>query len=92
MALQPFIGPWPHIQFRNHFFTRAVGTPWMSDQPVARSLPTHRTTQTIEAYTNIHALSGIQTHDPSFRATENRSCLRPHDHCDRQLLYSDVYI
>jgi hypothetical protein len=33
--------------------------------------------------TNIHALSGIQTHDPSFQASEDSSCLRPHGHCDR---------
>jgi hypothetical protein len=35
----------------------------MSDQPVARPLPTHR----IHAHTNIHALSGIRTHYPSVR-------------------------
>jgi hypothetical protein len=33
--------------------------------------------------TNIHALSGIRTHDPSVRASEDSSCLRPHGHCDR---------
>jgi hypothetical protein len=41
MALQPFVGPWPLLQFRNLFYT--VGrTPWTEDQPVARPLPTHR--------------------------------------------------
>jgi hypothetical protein len=41
----PFVGPWPLPQFRNLFYT--VGrTPWTSDQPVARPLPTHGTTQT----------------------------------------------
>jgi hypothetical protein len=35
MALQPFLGPWTLFQF-----------PWTGDQPVARPLPTHRTTQT----------------------------------------------
>jgi hypothetical protein len=40
-ALQPFVGPWPLLHFRN------LGrTPWMSDQPVAKPLPTHRKTQT----------------------------------------------
>jgi hypothetical protein len=34
---------------------------------------------------NIHALSGIRTHDPSVRAAEDSSCLRPRDHSDRQL-------
>jgi hypothetical protein len=33
--------------------------------------------------TNIHALSGIRTHDPSVRASEDSSCLRPRDHYDR---------
>jgi hypothetical protein len=33
--------------------------------------------------TDIHALSGIRTHDPSIRASEDSSCLRPRGHCDR---------
>jgi hypothetical protein len=45
MALQPFFGPWPLLQFRNLFYTE-VRIPWTSDQPVARPLPTHSTTQT----------------------------------------------
>jgi hypothetical protein len=32
LALQPFIGPWPLLQFRNHFYTDG-GTPWMGEQP-----------------------------------------------------------
>jgi hypothetical protein len=40
MALQPFVGPWFLM-----FYT-INRTPWTSDQPVARPLPTHRTTQT----------------------------------------------
>jgi hypothetical protein len=58
----------------------------MSDQPVARPLPKHRTTQTqnkrIRA-PNIHALSGIRTHDPSVLASEDSSWLRSRGHCDR---------
>jgi hypothetical protein len=52
MALQSFVGPWPLFQFLNSI---TVGrTPWTrdqtedsldGDQPVARPLPTHRTTQ-----------------------------------------------
>jgi hypothetical protein len=45
MTLQPFVGPWPLLQFSNLFHTDGR-TPWKSDQPFARSLPTHRTTQT----------------------------------------------
>jgi hypothetical protein len=67
MALQPFVGPWPLLQFRNLFYTDGR-TRWTSDQPVARPLPKHRTTQTQNKRVptpNIHALSGIRTHDPS---------------------------
>jgi hypothetical protein len=45
MALQPFVGPWPLLQFCNIFYTDGR-TPRTSDQPVARPLPTYRTTQT----------------------------------------------
>jgi hypothetical protein len=33
---------------------------------------------------NIHALSGIQTHDPSVRVSKDSSCLRLHGYCDWQ--------
>jgi hypothetical protein len=45
VTLQPLVGPWPLLQFRNLFYT-AGRTPWTGDQPVATPLPTHRTTQT----------------------------------------------
>jgi hypothetical protein len=45
MALQPFVAPWPLLQFHNRFYTDGR-TPWTSDQPVARPLPTQRKTQT----------------------------------------------
>jgi hypothetical protein len=45
MALEPFVEPWPLLQFRNLFYTDGR-IPWTSDQPVAKPLPTHRTTQT----------------------------------------------
>jgi hypothetical protein len=62
-------------------------TPWASDQLVARPLPKYRTTQTQNKHIhtlNIHALCEIRTHDPSFRASEDSSCLRPLSYCDRQ--------
>jgi hypothetical protein len=34
--------------------------------------------------TDINALSGIRTHDPSVRVSEESSCRRPRGHCDRQ--------
>jgi hypothetical protein len=77
------------------FFTDGRA-PWASDQPVARPLPKRRTTQTQNKRIhtpNIHALSGIRTHDPSFRASEDSSCLRPRDHCDRhRFLYASIII
>jgi hypothetical protein len=82
MALHP-CGPWPLFQFLNLY---TVGrTPWTGDQPVARPLPTHRSTQTQnKRHTDILASSGIRTHDPSVRASEDGSCLRPRGHCARQ--------
>jgi hypothetical protein len=35
-------------------------------------------------HTDIHALSVIRTHNPSVRASEDNSCLRPRGHCDRR--------
>jgi hypothetical protein len=58
-------------------------TPWTGDQPVARPLPTHRTTQTQNICTGIEASSGIRTHDPSVRVGEDGSCPRQRGHCDR---------
>jgi hypothetical protein len=81
MALQPFVGPWPLLQFRTLLYT--VGrTPWTSDQPVARPLPTHRTTQTQNNAHRHPAASAIWTHDPSVPAGEDGSCLRLRGHCD----------
>jgi hypothetical protein len=59
-------------------------TPWTGDQPVIRPLPTHRKTQTQNKSTDIHASSGIRTHDPSVRAGEDGLCLRSRGHCDRR--------
>jgi hypothetical protein len=36
-------------------------------------------------HTDIHALSGIRTQDPSVRVSEDGSCLKPTGHCDRHL-------
>jgi hypothetical protein len=41
MALQPFVGPWLLLQFRNLFYTDGRTT-WTSDQQVARPLPTQQ--------------------------------------------------
>jgi hypothetical protein len=44
MALQPFVVPWCLFNFV--IFYADGRTPWTRDQPVARPLPKHRTTQT----------------------------------------------
>jgi hypothetical protein len=73
--------PRPLFQFLNLY---TVGmTPWTGDQPVARPLPTRRTTQTEWTHTGMHASSGIRTHHPSIRAGEEGSCLRQRGHCGR---------
>jgi hypothetical protein len=46
---------------------------------------TQDSTNTEQKHTDIHALSGIRTHNPSFRTSEVSSCLRLRGHCDRQL-------
>jgi hypothetical protein len=55
----------------------------------------HRTNEHRITQTNIHAFSGIGTHDPSVRAGEDSSCLRSRGHRDRlfQLQpHSNTYI
>jgi hypothetical protein len=79
-------------RFFRFLILHTVGrTPCTSDQPVARPLPTQRTTQTRNKHTHntdIHALSMIRTHDPSVRASEDSSCLKPRCYCDRQILFN----
>jgi hypothetical protein len=72
MALQPFDGPWPLFQFLNPIHSREDTLDEGSDR----------------RNTNIYTLSGIRTHDPSVRASEDSSCIRPRDHCDRQFVRS----
>jgi hypothetical protein len=45
--------------------------------------PSRQHRHTKNSCTATHALRGIQTHDPSFRASEDISCLRPRGHRDR---------
>jgi hypothetical protein len=82
-------GPWPVI-FSFMIILQMIGLLGTSDQPVARSLPKHRTTQTQNKHIhipNIHAFCRIRTHDPGFRASEGSTCLRPLGYRDRRWLY-----
>jgi hypothetical protein len=67
MALQPFVGPWPLLQYRNHFYTDGR-TPWTSDQP----LPTHRTSQTRNKRTHRHTCLEWDSNPRSQRSSERR--------------------
>jgi hypothetical protein len=60
VALQPFVGPRPLFQFRDLFYTDGR-TPWSAGRKAA-------TFTQDNTNTDIHALSGIRTHDPSVRA------------------------
>jgi hypothetical protein len=69
---QPIQGP--GLLFSSLIIFPDGRTPWTNDQPVARPLPKHRITQTQNKRIhtpNIHALSGIRTHDPSVLAGED---------------------
>jgi hypothetical protein len=88
MTLQPFIGPWPLLQFHNPFFIQSVGLLGRVISPSeGRYLHTGQHKQRINAQTDIHVLSGIRTYDPSVRASEDSSCLTPRGHCDRLTVY-----
>jgi hypothetical protein len=50
----------------------------------ARRKAATSTQNNTNTHTDIHAFSGIRTHDPSIRASEDSSCLRPRGHSDRR--------
>jgi hypothetical protein len=82
MALQPFVLPWPLFQFIDMC---TVGrTPSTGDQPVARPLPTHRTTQTQNKRTQTSMpLVKFEPTIPPFELAQDSSCLRPRGLSDR---------
>jgi hypothetical protein len=79
-------GPWPLLQFRNLFYTvgRDSLYEWSALRKAAACTGQHK--HRINAYTDIHALSGLRTHDPSFRGSEDSLRHRLRYHCDRRLL------
>jgi hypothetical protein len=87
MALPAPSGLWPLIQFRNHFSQTIELLGRVISPSQGRYLNTgqhkHRINAYTHAHTYVHALSGIRTHDPSVRASEDSSCLRPRSYCDR---------
>jgi hypothetical protein len=85
MALQPFVGP--GLFFSLVIFTQTVGLLGQVMSPTqGRYLHTGQHKHKINSDTDIHALSGIRTHDTSVRASEDGSCLRTRGLRDRLYL------
>jgi hypothetical protein len=83
MSLQRFVGPLPLLQFVI-IFTQAVEQLGRGISPSqGRYLRAGQHKHRINIHTDTHALSGIRTHDPSVRASEDSSCLWPCSHYDR---------
>jgi len=83
MAHQPTVGQGCLIYEASRTHSDAplsLGLLWTGDQTDSETCTGHHTTLT---KTDIHASSGIQTHNPSKRVAEDPR-LRPHDHRDRQ--------
>jgi hypothetical protein len=79
--------------FRLHFVISGSGwSQWLRGRVLSpsqgRYLHTEQHKHRINAYTDIHALSGIRTHDYSARASEDSSCLIPRGHCDRRCFFT----
>jgi len=64
-----------------NLFGYLVGLPgrWISP---TQGLYLHSTTQHRKKQTYIHVQSGIRNRDPSVRAAEDSTCLRPLGHCE----------
>jgi hypothetical protein len=78
----PLLGPGLFFSFVI-CFTQTVGLLGRVISPsYGRYLHTEQHKHRINAHTDIHALIWIRTHDPSVRASEDSSYLRPRGHCD----------
>jgi hypothetical protein len=72
MALQPFVGPW--LLFSFLILYTDGRTPWTEDQPVARPLPIHMTTQTQNQRTQTSML--LVGFEPTIPAFEREKSVR----------------
>jgi hypothetical protein len=68
IALHPFVGPWPLLQFPNLFYTVGMA-PWTGDQPVAR-LHTGQNKRRINAHR--HPYLELDSSSPSQRSSRRR--------------------
>jgi hypothetical protein len=82
VVLQPFVGPWPLLQFRNLFHIDGR-TPWTRNQPVARPLPTHKTTQTQNKHTHQTSMPCMEF-ERTIPASERRQYML--GYCDRRCI------
>jgi hypothetical protein len=73
-------------------YRQSVGPFGSVISPVVRPLHAENNTNAEETRTNIYALSGIRTHDPSVWAGEDISCLIPRGHCNRHSIKYKVII
>jgi hypothetical protein len=76
------LGPWPFFSFLIFLHRRWDSLDGRSSRRKAATY-TQDNTNTEYTHTDIHALSGIRTDDPSVWAGEDSSCLRPRGHFDR---------
>jgi hypothetical protein len=67
----PFVGPW--LFFSVLILYRVGRTPWTGDQPIARPLRTHRTTQT----QNTRTQTSMQPTSPAFERAKAVHALDP---------------
>jgi hypothetical protein len=87
MALQPFVGPCQLFQFLDPIHGRYDSLD--EGSPSQRLyLHTGQQKQIIKAQRYIHASSGIPTHDPSVRESEDSLCFRPRGHCDGSYIFT----
>jgi hypothetical protein len=85
MPLQPFVGPCSLFPV-SWSYTQSVGLLRKGISP-SQGLYLHAEQHKHRINvrnTYINAMNGIRTHDPSVRASEDGSCLRPRVHCDWQ--------
>jgi hypothetical protein len=82
LALLPF-GPWPVFLFLNPIHN-------LYDSLNGGSARRKTATYTQNKHTDIHVSSWNRTHDPSVRAGDDGSCLRPRGHCDRRRIVTHI--
>jgi hypothetical protein len=81
-------GSWPLFQFLNLY--KVGRTPWTGDQPVARPLPTHKTTQTQNKCTQTSMpLVGFE---PTIPAFERAKAVHGLDHAATVIGLSSVHV